>query len=173
MMTYTKFFQRLQSFCFLVTTCNILKFSRKVNFKYDDYENIQKATLNPNFKGALVSSNDEIVHLNRINHRNFTYNVCNEVILTVPVVFYTHKNSYLAKIFDEKIDLLKSAGLIDYWISKYVDPKYLRFKTKDPPPSTLSFQELLGAFQFFFVGSLFSIALFLIEVCFDKFRKRM
>lgn len=134
-------------------------------FNSNDYIKYQKRTLDPFFKGAIVSSNDEILYLNRLNHENFTYNACNEIILTVPVVFYIHKNSYLTEIINEKIDDLKAAGLIDYWISKYLDPKYLRLKETNHGPTKLNFKELLGAFQLFAFGVACSTFAFAVEIC--------
>jgi hypothetical protein len=92
-------------------------FSSKRDFVPSDYDNIQMSTLNHYSRKALVTSNDEVIHLNKLNQRNFTFNVLNEVIMTVPVVFYVQKDSYLSDIIDEKIFDLKSSGLIDYWIS--------------------------------------------------------
>lgn len=143
-------------------------FCRKVNFEPNDYVKIQESTLDSTFKGALVSSNDEIIYLNRLNYPNFTYTVCNEAILTVPVVFYLRHNSYVTEIFDKAIDNLKSAGLIDYWISHYIDGKYLRIKSNDRPHSKLSFQELLGTMQLFVIGMSFSVFTFLLELSLQK-----
>lgn len=148
---------------FISININLINIFRKVPFDADHFQEAQISTLNPNFRGAVVSSNDEIVHLNKLNYKNFSYTVCNEMILTVPVVFYLHKDSYLTEVFSEKIDDLKSAGLIDYWISKYVDSKYLNIDSKDKSRKKLNYQELSGAFQLFAVGLICSVIAFMIE----------
>lgn len=145
-------------------------FSSKRDFVPSDYDNIQMSTLNHSRK-ALVTSNDEVIHLNKLNQRNFTFNVLNEVIMTVPVVFYVQKDSYLSDIIDEKIFDLKSSGLIDYWISKYLDNKYLRVKKTDQGPRNLNFKELLGAFQLLGFGLACSGLSFVIESICAKLRK--
>jgi hypothetical protein len=126
--------------------------------------------LNPYSKVAFVSTYDEIVYANKENYRNFTYNVCNEVIMTVPVVFYTKKNSYLTEVINEKIDQLKSAGLVDYFVSKYLDPKYLRVKRVEQGPRKLNLNELLIAFELFGVGVMSSLVILSIELALYKIR---
>lgn len=106
-----------------------------------------------------------MIYLNKLNQKNFTFNVCNEIIMTVPVVFYLHKNSFLTDILNEKIDDLKSSGLIDYWISKYLDPNYLHLKSSMQGPKILNFRELLGAFQLCSFGLFCATISFVIEHC--------
>lgn len=89
----------------------------------------------------------------------------------MPVVFYIQKNSYLTEVLNEKIDDLKSAGLIDYWISKYLDPKYLKFEKSEQGPTKLNINELLGAFQLFAFGSVVATAAFATEHCFSFITK--
>ena len=111
-----------------------------------------------------MSSNDRVIYLNKMNYKNFTFNVCNEIVLTIPTVFYLQKNSYLTEIFNEKIDALKSAGLIDYWMSKYLDPEYLSVKVEEKGPTQLKFSELSGAFQLLVFGFFCSSAAFIVEI---------
>ena len=129
-------------------------------------------TLNPYSKSATVSSNDEVVFQNKQNYKNFTYNICNEVILTVPTVFYLHKDSYLTEVFNEKIDNLKSAGLIDYFISKYLDPKYLRVKRLEQGPRKLNLTELIVAFKLFGYGIASASIAFVAEIGFNHVMRR-
>lgn len=120
-----------------------------------------------------MSSSDEILHLNKMNYRNYTFNVCNEIILTVPVVFYLKKNSYLKEIIDEKIDDFRSSGLIDHWISKYLDPKYLHVTKPYLGPTKLNFIELLGAFQLLAFGLICSVFAFGFESILHLIYKRV
>ena len=128
------------------------------------YDELKLKLLDQYSKIALVTSNDEVIFSNKLNHKNFTFNVCNEIILTVPIVFYLQKNSYLTEIFNEKIDALKSAGLIDYWISKYLDPKYYKPKINERDPTKLKFRELLGAFQLLAFGAFCASLSFVFEI---------
>jgi hypothetical protein len=121
---------------------------------------------------AFVTSSDEILHFNKLNHNNFTFNVCNEYIMTVPVVFYLQKNSYLTEIINEKIGDLKSAGLIDHYISKYLDPKYLKVMIVEQGPRQLNFKELLGAFQLLGFGFLCSAVVMGIELGLKRMKRK-
>jgi hypothetical protein len=130
----------------------------------EDYYAPAKQTLDDYSKVAFVSSYDDVLYQNERNHKNFTYNVCNEVIMTIPTVFYLRKNSYLTEVINEKIDQLKSAGLIDYFISKYLDPKYLRVKRIEQGPRKLNVRELLVAFKLLVIGLLSSLVGFVYEI---------
>lgn len=124
-------------------------------------------------KTAVVSSFDEVVFLNKLNFKNFTYNACNEAIMTIPTVFYLRKHSYLTEIVNEKIDDLKSAGLIDYFISKYLDPKYLKVERAAEGPRKLNLRELLVAFQLLVYGLISGLVGFVIEISANFYRRRM
>lgn len=127
------------------------------------YQTLHNNTLDPNYKGAVVSSNQEITHLNKMYHRHFAYTACNEPILGTPAVFYMQKNSYLTEVINEKIDELKSNGLISFWISQYLDPKYLHVKKEEGEPRKLSVSELMGTFQLFLFGILCATICFVSE----------
>lgn len=117
-----------------------------------------------------MTSFDEVVYKNKQNYKNYTFNVCNEVIMTVPIVFFL--NPYLTEIINEKIDALKSAGLIDYFISKYLDPKYLRLKNSKQGPRKLNLKEVLIAFQLLAYGSVLSLVVFGVESMLNRFLKK-
>jgi hypothetical protein len=117
---------------------------------------------------VTVSSTDEVLYLNKLNHKNFTYKVLKEKIINVPTVFYLKKGSYLTEIINEKINIFKSTGLIDYWIKKYLDPKYFKVKEGEKGPTKLVFKELLGTFQLYSVGIVLSTLAFIYEMI--KFR---
>lgn len=116
----------------------------------------------------MLSSSDEIMFLNKKFHKNFTYNVCNEKVLTSPSVYYLHKHSYLTEMVNEKIDALKTSGLIDYWISKYLDPKYYRVKQIARERAKLNFSTLLGAFQLLVSGTIVAFTTFVLELLFRR-----
>lgn len=115
-----------------------------------------------------MTSNDVVIDLNKRNYNNHTFNVLNEVVMTVPIVFYLQKNSYLTEIFNKKIDDLKSAGLIDYWISKYLDPKYYKLKQKEKGLKKLNITELLGAFKLLGIGAFLASFAFLVELLWSR-----
>lgn len=119
--------------------------------------------LDSNRKVAIIASFDEIVHLNQVNLKNFSFNVCKEHILMAHVVMFLQKNSYLKEAFDQKIKLLKSNGLINFWISGYMDYQYLHIRQPKTGPKKLTLIELLGAFQLWMFGMGSSVLFFIFE----------
>jgi hypothetical protein len=137
----------------------------------DDYHAPLRQTMNPSSRVAFATSYEEIVFANKVNFKNFTYNVCNEVIMTIPTVFYLRKNSYLTRTIDEKIDDLNSAGLTNFLISKYLDPKYLRVKIFEQGPRKLRLTELGVSFKLLGFGILISIVVFVFEIVMVRVQK--
>lgn len=133
----------------------------------DQFLNTTLETLNPDFKGAVVCSYDEYLYINKLNHRNFTFVVCNELIGTVPVVFYMQQKSYLTEAINEKIEHLKTAGLIEYWVSLHLVSDFVR----EQEPRVLTIFKLSGAFQLLAIGIAFSLIFFTGEVSFGLVRK--
>lgn len=131
----------------------------------DEY---RRKTLDPNFKGAVLSSMDEVAYLNKkhVNARvnGLTYHNLKESIFTSQVAMFFQKNSYLTEAFDQKIKRLKSNGLINYWISQYIDFNYLNVKQIRKAPDKLNLPQLLGGFQIWFCGICVSSIAFIAEV---------
>jgi hypothetical protein len=137
----------------------------------EDFFMFLRQIMNPYSKIAYATSYEEIVALNKKFFNNFTMNVCNEVIMTVPTVFYLQKNSYLTRIIDEKISALNSAGVTNFLISKYLDPKYLRVKNFKQGPRKLKLIELGVAFKLLGFGIMSSVVVYGIEVVMFRVRK--
>lgn len=113
---------------------------------------------------------DEVVYLNQKNFKNFSFRISNEYLKTSPVAFYFPKNSFLVEAFNEKISFLKSAGLIDFWISKHMDLKYVKVKEADVGARSLKFMQLKGIFWIWFFGCMLSSLIFIAE--FLRFKMR-
>lgn len=107
---------------------------------------------------------DEIVHLNKQNVKKFTFHVCKEHIFMAQVAVFFQKNSYLKDAFDQKIKLLKANGLINYWLSRYIDYNYINVKVPSKGPEKLIINQMLGAFQILFYCLLFSCFMFIFEL---------
>lgn len=140
-----------------------MNFFRRLIISNAETSSYQLQTLNPDFSGAVCSSLDEIVYLNQKNFNNFSFHISNEYLKTSPVVFYFPKNSFLVDVVDEKMGLLKTAGLIDFWISKHMDLKYIKGRATETKPSRLSFQKLRGIFIIWLIGCLFGFIVFITE----------
>lgn len=77
-------------------------------------------------------------------------------------VFFLHKKSMFLEVFDVHIQLLKEAGLIDYWIRKYIDDR--KTKTKHRKPTKLQIENVLAAFHVCLIMYNISFVTFALEV---------
>lgn len=101
--------------------------------------------------------------MNQKNDKISRYEICKEFVTTIPVVIYTKKDFYLLNALDEKIRLLKAAGLIDFWNFQDVDKRFLN--DPDPKtPKTLQLHHLFGCFQILIAGWLVGLANFVVEI---------
>ncbi|KAL7029695.1 hypothetical protein ACKWTF_006325 [Chironomus riparius] len=141
---------------------------RRKIIKDSEAENYFKMTLNPNFKGAVTSSLDEVLYLNKINHKSFIYRVLPEYLYSFNYVIYFQKNSPYLYAFNSKMSLYKSGGLIDYWISKYLSKMYLNIQATNVGPKKLNLVQLQGGFQVWLIGCGISSFMFLLEFIHNK-----
>lgn len=140
--------------------------------KDSEAETYFKMTLNPNFKGAVTSSLDEVLYLNKINHKSFIYRVLPEYLYSFNYVIYFQKNSPYLNAFNTKMSLYKSAGLIDYWTSKYLNTMYLNIQAPNVGPKKLNLVQLQGGFQAWLIGCGISSFIFLLEFIRNKSMQR-
>lgn len=116
--------------------------------------------------GASVTLYD-----NKAKHRGFHYKICKEVIAMVPVVIYTQKDFYLLDAFNERIEMLKSAGLIEYWNFQDMDKK-IRDDKKSSNPAGLTFTQLIGSFQLLLLGYVSSVIALVVEMSISVIKDR-
>lgn len=127
-------------------------------------------TLDPKFKGAVISIMDELLHLNKLNFKKFNFRVLNERLFTSQSCWAFPKNSYLTESFNEKLDRFAENGLIDFMISKYMDPQYLRIRDPKLGPRKLNSEQLLGSFQLWFGGLFIACVFFGVELAAKRFK---
>ncbi|KAG4072377.1 hypothetical protein HA402_004309 [Bradysia odoriphaga] len=90
-------------------------------------------TLNSSFKGAVFNYMRQMMYLNLMNRRNFTFRICKEVVSMNSFVFYFTKDFYLQAEFDILLYRFDRAGLLGRIMSKYIDPSLLKDVEKQPP----------------------------------------
>jgi hypothetical protein len=115
---------------------------------------------------------DELLHLNKIHHKEFHFRVLSEFLFTSQSCWAFPKNSWLVETFDEKMGMMAENGLIDYLIGKYMDPKYLHIKEKKHGPRTLNMCQLFGGFEVLIGGLSISFALFCVEFLSKVFKTK-
>lgn len=123
----------------------------------------QQQTMNPLSLGAVSSSLEQVLYFNKKNYKNMTLTVCKEYLFTFQYGIYFRKNSYLEEVFNEKISMLKSSGLIDFWASDYINIKYLNIKLRDGSPKKLNIERLWGGFEVLFIGLTIGSIILVIE----------
>lgn len=126
--------------------------------------------LDPSFKGGVTGTLEEVLHLNKLNAKNFTYQVCEESILSIPIGMIFPKNSFLVRVFNEKLRLLKANGMIGYWLGKYIDMSYFNVKSSYDGPKALTIEHFKGCFQIWAVGIGISVLAAVIEKTLKYFR---
>lgn len=126
-------------------------------------QNYWMQTLNSELKVGVITTYDEIVYQNQINLNNYSLHVCKEQVMMVHVTMFFQKNSYLKEAIDQKIQALKPNGLINYWISQYMDYKYLQMEQKENGPEKLNLQQLMGAFKVLAFGISVSFLFLFVE----------
>lgn len=124
---------------------------------------IKKIQSDPHFKGAFGRSLFRILYSNQMNSRANRIPYCKEVVLTMPVVIYTKKSFYMRETFNRKIELLNSAGFIDFWLYENIDKRILNSKETEHREA-LTIINLVGCFQILFIGWAISFVAFGMEL---------
>lgn len=127
-------------------------------------------TVDPMFNAAVTSSMEQILYFNKMNYKNFTLTICKEFLFTFQYGIYFRKNSYLEGVFNKKISILKSSGLIDFWASDFISSKFLNIKIHDGSPRKLNVEQLLGGFEVLGIGLVIGLMLLLCEVMSKRLR---
>lgn len=117
----------------------------------------------PSCKTAYGQSLFEILYHNQNKPKEMRSKFCKETVLNVPVVIYTRKNFFLVHALNSKIDLLKSAGLIELWRHENIDERFLD-QNEFKQPSGLTVDNLKGFFFIFLCGCCLSVVIFINEI---------
>jgi hypothetical protein len=118
--------------------------------------------VNPEFKGALLTSEDHLAYRNIQASPNVFFRHATESIMTYNIAIYMHKQSCLSYQFNQMIVNLVSAGLVQNWASKYIDKSFLKRKSVSKAVG-LNMPQLLGAFQLLVTGLVISFFVFILE----------
>jgi len=81
------------------------------------------------------------------------------------IIDYADVRGYFLKSFvQEKLMQMQSAGLIDHYIDRYIDRKYLDLMAEDSEKTPLTFGQLSIGFQLFFIFLGVGTFAFLVEI---------
>ncbi|CAO1429976.1 unnamed protein product [Diamesa hyperborea] len=121
-----------------------------------------KNMLDPSLKLALIATTPFVSHVNQHNDRNSTLTICKQQLLTIPIVLYFRKNHYLVKEVNEKISMINSAGLSEYW-SKMNSGTLRNAQKSKRELRKLNLHQLLGGFQIWIGGCIIGLVTFVVE----------
>lgn len=88
----------------------------------------------------------------------------------LPVVIYSTKRFYLLEALNEKIEIFKSAGLIDVWHYQDVDKDFIKVRIVEAP-KVLSLHQLVGSFQLLGSGYAIALVAFIREKLMKRFNR--
>lgn len=113
-----------------------------------------------------------IHYKNEQKDKNFTNSFCKEYLMTISMVGYLRKNSYLTEIVNEKIGFFHTAGLISIWDRR--SSKILKVSDTDAEEfrKPISLNNLKGVFMIYLISCSVSLLLFTAEIVFHFFLKK-
>lgn len=143
---------------------------RSVVLKPDDIETkIKQHSVDPEFKGTFIRSFTNIVYCNQKNAHQKDVKMCKEVYSTTPIVMFVKKDFYLLDEINQRIDMLISSGLIEFWHFQDVDKRFLNIK-HPKHPKVLTVKRLNGSLYILLCGYVISSAILGIELVLAKHR---
>jgi hypothetical protein len=116
---------------------------------------------------AFVTPRRQLLYYNQNIYKDSSYKYCKDILLTVPVVIYSRKDFYLLASLNEKIEILKAAGLIQFWPTKNFDRQLLNYQSPQPK-KPLTLKHFVGSFSILVTGCLISLATFILELKLSK-----
>ena len=143
-------------------------YCRSIIAKPSDIADIRRNTLSADFKGAVVTSLDQVLYSNMLTHKNHTLNICKEEIFRFQYCIYFRKNSYLPRLFDDVIHSYIPNGLLSYYINLVVDLKYKKKKDQPMVPKKIQLRKLMGGFNILAAGLLLASLTFFLEILSKK-----
>lgn len=130
---------------------------------------LNKTLSDANFKAVVGRLLTMTLYYNQQTDEPKRLKICKEAFSTVPVVIYYQKNFWFTDAINEKIEILKSAGLIEFWYLKYID-KGMK-DIVDKRPKVLRLEHFQGSFVLLSCGFVISLMVLIIEKVCESFRK--
>ncbi|KAG5684263.1 hypothetical protein PVAND_013499, partial [Polypedilum vanderplanki] len=134
------------------------------NLTIEQHDEYLKKIRDRNFQAGIIFPLDDLARKNK----NHTYYILPEPLSYIPIVMYFKKNSYLIKPFSDKIQIMLSAGLIDYWIKIEKNCKDIKPQKEAKP---MSLEQLSASFYICICGLLLATVCFICELINHKINK--
>lgn len=127
--------------------------------KSSQIDNIKYLISQTNEKCCVVFSNDLAFKYFNSEHRRLAFT--QDRLYVATFVNYFHKPTLLIDIFNNAILECEEAGLLNFWISKYIDDKKVK---SIPSPTTLIMESIESIFVIGAIVCLISFIVFIPEV---------
>lgn len=113
-----------------------------------------------------------LIYNNGRKDRNFTNVFCKEDLMTISMVAYLPKNSYLTEVVNEKIGIFHSAGLIDVWDrrSKEIAPF---FTNEENTLKSIAINDLKAIFLVYLMALTVGILTFIWEIVHKSLKRKL
>lgn len=133
--------------------CLIKKiYNRRSVIETSEVPEIRTKMTDPDFKGGYLSSLEQIIYFNIINHKNFTLNVCKEQLYTFQYSIYFQKHFAYVHYFDRELLNLATNGLINQFEDRYVQQNFLKSPPAQRLPKFLDMDNVMGSFWILILG---------------------
>lgn len=138
------------------------------NITYDGPDQLKEMYDN-DVSDVLFSTTLIWKYYNLINppERRFRYTI-DRLFMYCPVFYFT-KNSLLKDIFNDKLQLLRETGLLEYWLRKYTDDR--KTKPNQRSPEKFGIDTISGPFEICIVMYSISFIVLILEIISVKCRR--
>lgn len=143
--------------------CNISNFSA-IYIHRNKLPKLRINLLDSEFRGALLSSEEHTAYLNAGVFPEKFYNFADEIVSVFNLCIYLHRQSCLTEQINQYILSFESTGLLNAWVKKFVNRKYLKEQMTNGPKVLVN-KQLLGAYEILVFGLILGAITFVIEVC--------
>lgn len=109
---------------------------------------------------------------NDLQDRNFTNIFCKEDLMTISMVAYLPKNSYLTEVVNEKIGIFHTAGLIDIW-DRHSKNVAHRLANEEDIRKAITISDLKAIFMIYLMASAVSVLTFVWEMIHKSLRTKL
>lgn len=120
-----------------------------------------KNILTGKWDGVLFTNDVTVNYFNSLSKVPHEVQYTKDIVRLQNPVFYFRKNSFVAKMFDEKIETCLETGLTHYWLTKYA---HKRHKIKNREPIKLGINNILAIIQIAVAMYIISFIVFLLEI---------
>lgn len=120
--------------------------------------------------GSVILTHDFILdYFNLLNSPHRRLSITKDRLFMTNSVYVFRKKSVLVDGFNQQLRLLRETGLLQYWISKYVDNRQV--KLKSIPQTKIHIENVFGILQMCAFMYFISFVVFALEVISATYRQ--